>query len=199
MRFVSLVVIALAGVAQVGAPAAEPGLAGRSTGTVSGAGAQSNLDIRGCADALEKLRMATAEAVEVAKAASEADAQVETAAGSARRTCDIWGSGAAPCEKDLSQYKKAMAEADAKVLEFRAKYISVEARTSGVQLACESVGKPAVAIPGVSDPHRRACLVFMSQRDAAPDIATKLNADCRAQGLSEDECRICLAVNSRAK
>jgi hypothetical protein len=198
MRFGSLVLIALA-VAQVGAPAAEPEFTPSRRVTVLAATAQPNLDIRGCADALEKLRIATAEAVDVAKVASEADAQVETAAGSARRTCDIWGSEAAQCEKELSQYKKAMAEADAKGLEFRAKYISVEARTSGVQLACEAVGKSAAAIPGVSDRNRRACLVFMSQRDAAPDLATKLNTDCRAQGLSEDECRICLAVNYRAK
>jgi hypothetical protein len=196
MRIVSLVLIALA-VAQVGAPAAEPELTGSSV-TVSAASAQSSVDIRGCAEALEKLRTATAEAVDVAKAASEADAQVETVAGSARRTCDIWGSGAAPCEKELSQYKKAIADADAKALEFRAKYVSVEARTSGVQLSCQSVGKP-VAVAGVSERNRHACLVFMSQRDAAPEIAAKLNADCRAQGLTEDECRICLAESYRAK
>jgi hypothetical protein len=199
MRFISLVLIALARIAQPGSSAAESELTGSRSVTVLAANAQSNLDIRGCADALEKLRMATAEAVDVAKAASEADAQVETVAGSARRTCDIWGSGAPPCEKELSQYKKAMADADAKALEFRAKYVSVEARTSGVQLSCEAVGKTAAAVAGVSERNRHACLVFMSQRDVAPDIAAKLNADCRAHGLTEDECRICLAESYRAK
>jgi hypothetical protein len=199
MRFVSLILFACAEAVLLGTPLVEPAFTVGGAATRQAAAAQPDVDIRGCAEALEKLRVAASDAVTVAKAASEADAQVETAAGSARRTCDIWGSGAAPCEKDLSQYKKAMAEADAKGLEFRAKYISVEARTSGVQLACEAVGKSAAAIPGVSDRNRRACLVFMSQRDAAPDIATKLNTDCRAQGLSEDECRICLAASSRAK
>jgi hypothetical protein len=154
--------------------------------------------IDNCADELDKLKRTSEKGALVARDVVTATTRADAELQNARRQCERWGSDALSCTRARKSHQEAVAQVDRAEQDFRFAYVDVQARVSGAEYACRAYGTTP-AIPGVSERNRELCLIFRSYRNAPMGLVPKLNADCRSNGMSEDECRSCLVENYRPR
>jgi hypothetical protein len=152
----------------------------------------------GCLDELRKLQEVSGNAAGIGRTAKAATDDSDGTRDRARQQCAVWGDSSESCARAQAGYRSQLGDVERKRLDFRASYVSVEARISGVQAACSADGRFPV-ISGVRTTNVHACLILQSFRDAPIGLIPTLNRNCREMSLSEDECRVCLAENYRPK
>ena len=152
-------------------------------------------DYEGCGQALSELQEASSAASRKSKDVIEAMRVVEEAKGRIRKSCES-PSLPSTCRTAQADLSDAESGLEREQFSFRDAYREVAGRVDSFHIACSPPGT-VPAIPGVSEANLEACTMLRSFRNPPMGLIPKLNSDCRALGLSETECKICLGANYR--